>query len=150
MAWAACDARPNRVEEQKEHASGLLLLPDLVQFGSYQIDRRTGEVRKNNIRIRLSRQPFEVLRLLLERPGEIVTREEIRQRLWSNNVFVDFERSLNSAVKKLRHVLNDRPDNPRTLKPYQGKATASSEPSSNRKRRRNLQPSKDRPGPLHL
>jgi tetratricopeptide (TPR) repeat protein/DNA-binding winged helix-turn-helix (wHTH) protein/TolB-like protein len=103
------------VEEQKEHASGLFASPDLVQFGSYQIDRRTGEVRKNNLRIRLSGQPFEVLSLLLERPGEVVTREEIRQRLWSDNVFVDFERSLNSAVKKLRHTLNDNPDNPRYI-----------------------------------
>ncbi len=100
------------MEEQKENAAALSVSADLVQFGPYQINRRTAEVRKHNMRIRLSGQPFEVLSLLLERPGEIVTREEIRQRLWSDNIFVDFERSLNSAVKKLRRALNDNPDNP--------------------------------------
>jgi len=85
---------------------------NLVRFGPYQVDRRAGEVRKHNQRIRLSGQPFEVLSLLLERPGEVVTREEMRQRLWTGNTFVDFEHSLNSAVKKLRRALNDNPDNP--------------------------------------
>lgn len=102
------------MEEQTENAAEPVS-PALVQFGPYQIDRRTGAVRKHNIRIRLSGQPLEVLNLLLERPGEIVTREEIRQRLWSDNVFVDFERSLNSAVKKLRRALNDNPDSPRYI-----------------------------------
>jgi eukaryotic-like serine/threonine-protein kinase len=88
---------------------------NLVRFGPYQVDRRAGEVRKHNQRIRLSGQPFEVLSLLLERPGEVVTREEIRQRLWTANIFVDFEHSLNSAVKQLRHALNDDPQSPRYI-----------------------------------
>ncbi len=103
------------MEEQRETAGELSVSTDLVRFGPYQIDRHTGEVRKHHLRIRLSGQPFEVLNLLLERPGEVVTREEIRQRLWAGNIFVDFERSLNSAVKKLRRALNDSPDNPRYI-----------------------------------
>jgi eukaryotic-like serine/threonine-protein kinase len=102
------------VEGQKE-AREFSVSTNLVRFGPYQVDRRAGEVRKHNQRIRLSGQPFEVLSLLLERPGEVVTREEIRQRLWTGNIFVDFERSLNSAVKKLRQALNDDPQSPRYI-----------------------------------
>jgi DNA-binding winged helix-turn-helix (wHTH) protein/tetratricopeptide (TPR) repeat protein/TolB-like protein len=102
------------VEGQKEDR-GFSISTNLVRFGPYQVDRRAGEVRKHNQRIRLSGQPFEVLSLLLERPGEVVTREEIRQRLWTENIFVDFERSLNSAIKKLRGALNDDPQSPRYI-----------------------------------
>src|SRR6202165_2103370 len=87
----------------------------LLRFGPYLLDRRTGELRKHGIRIKLSGQPLEVLVLLLERPGELVTREHLRQRLWANDVFVDFERSLNSAVKKLRRALNEDPQEPRYI-----------------------------------
>jgi DNA-binding winged helix-turn-helix (wHTH) protein/tetratricopeptide (TPR) repeat protein/TolB-like protein len=103
------------VEEQKETTEEFSVSRDLVRFGPYGVDRRTGEVCKHNLRIRLSGQPFEVLDLLLERPGEVVTREELQQRLWRGETFVDFERSLNSAVKKLRHALNDDPQNPRYI-----------------------------------
>lgn len=88
---------------------------NLVRFGPYQVDRRAGLVRKHDQRIRVSGQPFEILSLLLERPGDVVTREEIRQRLWAEHIFVDFERSLNSAIKKLRGALNDDPQNPRYI-----------------------------------
>jgi DNA-binding winged helix-turn-helix (wHTH) protein/tetratricopeptide (TPR) repeat protein len=91
---------------------------NLVRFGPYRLERRTGELRKHEIRIKISGQPLEVLLLLLERPGELVTREELRQRLWTNDVFVDFERSLNSAVKKLRRALNDDPQEPRYIETY--------------------------------
>ena len=91
---------------------------NLVRFGPYLLDRRTGELRKHEIRIKISGQPLEVLLLLLERPGDLVTREELRQRLWTNDVFVDFERSLNSAVKKLRRALNDDPQEPRYIETY--------------------------------
>ena len=91
---------------------------NLVRFGPYLLDRRTGELRKHEIRIKISGQPLEVLLLLLERPGELVAREELRQRLWNNDVFVDFERSLNSAVKKLRRALNDDPQEPRYIETY--------------------------------
>src|SRR3979411_1636511 len=87
-------------------------------FGPYLLDRRIGELRKHGIRIKLSGQPLEVLVLLLERSGELVTREELRQRLWANDVFVDFERSLNSAVKKLRRALNEDPQEPRYIETY--------------------------------
>jgi DNA-binding winged helix-turn-helix (wHTH) protein/tetratricopeptide (TPR) repeat protein len=79
----------------------------IVRFGPYEVDRRDGKLSKHGLRIKLYGQPLEVLLLLLDRPGELVTREELRQRLWPGNVFVDFERSLNSAVKKLRRALND-------------------------------------------
>jgi eukaryotic-like serine/threonine-protein kinase len=102
------------VEEQKE-TTEFSVSSDLVRFGPYSVDRRTGEVCKHNLRIRLSGQLFEVLNLLLERPGELVTREELQQRLWRGETFVDFERSLNSAVKKLRRALNDDPENPRYI-----------------------------------
>src|ERR1700682_3215065 len=91
---------------------------NLVRFGPYRLERRTGELRKHEIRIKISGQPLEVLLLLLERPGELVTREELRQRLWTNEVFVDFERSLNSAVKKLRRALNEDPQEPRYIETY--------------------------------
>jgi DNA-binding winged helix-turn-helix (wHTH) protein/tetratricopeptide (TPR) repeat protein len=91
---------------------------NLVRFGPYLLDRRTGELRKHGIRIKLSGQPMEVLVFLLERPGELVTREELRRRLWANDVFVDFERSLNSAVKKLRRALNEDPQEPRYIETY--------------------------------
>jgi DNA-binding winged helix-turn-helix (wHTH) protein len=102
------------VEEQEEPAE-FSVSTNLVRFGPYLVDRRAGEVCKHNQRIRLSGQPFEVLSMLLERPGEVVTREEIRQRLWTANIFVDSERSLNSAVKKLRRALNDDPQSPRYI-----------------------------------
>ena len=86
-----------------------------VRFGPYVLDRRTGELRKHSLKIKLSGQPLEVLLYLLERPGDLVTRDELRQRLWAGDVFVDFERSLNSAVKKLRRALNEDPQHPRYI-----------------------------------
>jgi DNA-binding winged helix-turn-helix (wHTH) protein len=85
---------------------------DLTRFGPYEIDRKNGEVRKYGIKLKLAGQPLEVL---IERAGEVVTREELKQRLWPEDVFVDFERSLNSAVKKLRAALSDNPENPRYI-----------------------------------
>jgi DNA-binding winged helix-turn-helix (wHTH) protein/Tfp pilus assembly protein PilF/TolB-like protein len=87
----------------------------LTRFGPYEIDRTNGEVRKFGVKLKLAGQPLEVLLLLVERAGEIVTREELKQRLWPEDVFVDFERSLNSAVKKLRAALDDNPENPRYI-----------------------------------
>jgi tetratricopeptide (TPR) repeat protein/DNA-binding winged helix-turn-helix (wHTH) protein/TolB-like protein len=89
-----------------------------VRFGPYLLDRQTGELRKHSLRIKLSGQPLEVLLYLLERPGVLVTREELRQRLWTNDVFVDFERSLNSAVKKLRRALNEDPQRPHYIETH--------------------------------
>jgi TolB-like protein/DNA-binding winged helix-turn-helix (wHTH) protein/Tfp pilus assembly protein PilF len=78
-----------------------------ARFGPYQVDVRSGEVRKFGIRMKLGEQPLRILMLLMERPGELVTREELRVQLWSDDTFVDFDHSLNSAVQRLRDVLSD-------------------------------------------
>ena len=88
--------------------------PDpLVRFGAFQLDLRTGELRKAGVRINLPDQPFQVLKTLLDRPGDLVTREELRQRLWPAETFVDFEHGLNAAVRRLRDALGDSADVPR-------------------------------------
>jgi len=89
-----------------------------VQFGDFEADLDTGELRRQGTRIRLSPQPFQVLTLLLERPGELITREEFRAKLWPDEVYVDFEHSLNAAVKKLRQALCDSPENPRYIETF--------------------------------
>jgi Tol biopolymer transport system component/DNA-binding winged helix-turn-helix (wHTH) protein len=85
----------------------------LVRFGVYELDLRAGELRKSGVRLRLQQQPLQFLSLLLERPGEIVTREELRRRLWPDDTFVDFEHGLNAAVGRLRETLGDSADSPR-------------------------------------
>jgi DNA-binding winged helix-turn-helix (wHTH) protein/Tol biopolymer transport system component len=84
-----------------------------IRFGAYEVDLRSGELRKNGLRLKLSGQPFQVLALLLERPGDLVTREEIQKRLWPADTFVDFDHSLNTAINKIRGVLGDAADSPR-------------------------------------
>ena len=86
-----------------------------VRFDAFEVDMRAGEVRKHGIRLKLHRQPFQVLSLLLERPGDLVTREELRQKLWPGDTFVDFDTGLNSAVKKLRDALCDSAEEPRYI-----------------------------------
>jgi TolB-like protein/DNA-binding winged helix-turn-helix (wHTH) protein/Tfp pilus assembly protein PilF len=88
-------------------------LDQLVRFGAFQLDLRTGELRKAGVRINLPEQPFQVLKALLDRPGELLTREELRQRLWPAETFVDFEHGLNAAVRRLRDALGDSADVPR-------------------------------------
>ena len=87
----------------------------IVRFGLFEADLQTRELRKSGIRIKLQDQPFQILASLLERPGEIVTRDDLQKRLWPADTFVDFDLSLNSAVKKLRQALNDDSDNPRFI-----------------------------------
>ncbi|HYL84940.1 MAG TPA: winged helix-turn-helix domain-containing protein [Candidatus Angelobacter sp.] len=87
----------------------------IVRFGDLSIDLRTGELRKKDKRLRLQTQPFQVLELLLREPGELVTREELRKKLWSDNTFVDFEDGLNTAIRKLRQVLGDSTEHPRYI-----------------------------------
>ena len=84
-----------------------------LKFGSFELDVRLRELRTSSTRVRLQEQPFEILRLMLERPGDVVTREQLRQRLWPAGTYVDFEHSLNAAVKRLRAALGDDADNPR-------------------------------------
>src|ERR1700748_3290753 len=82
------------------------------RFGVFEIDARTGELRRNGQSIKLREQPSRILLILVEHAGELVTREELRQRLWPSDTFVDFDHSLNSAVMKLREALGDSADRP--------------------------------------
>ena len=86
-----------------------------VQFGAYELDRDAMELWKHGHRIRLQDQPLMVLVALLDRPGEIVTREQLQQRIWAKDTFVDFEQSLNKAVNRLREALNDDAGQPRYI-----------------------------------
>jgi TolB-like protein/DNA-binding winged helix-turn-helix (wHTH) protein/Flp pilus assembly protein TadD len=87
----------------------------VVRFGVFELDGQAHELRKNGIRLRLQGQPLEVLRLLVERAGEVVTREELRQRLWPADTFVDFDHSVNNAVARIREALGDSSDAPRFI-----------------------------------
>ncbi len=87
----------------------------MLKFGPYVVDLAAGEVRKNGSRIRVQEKPLRVLTLLAERQGELVTREELKSRLWPDETFVDFESGLNTAVSKLRDALSDRADKPRYI-----------------------------------
>jgi DNA-binding winged helix-turn-helix (wHTH) protein len=87
----------------------------VMRFGVFEVDLQAGELRKSGLKIKLQDQPFQILALLLERPGQVVTREELRQKLWSEDTFVEFDHSVNSAVKKLRQALGDDSDNPRFI-----------------------------------
>src|ERR1700688_4363965 len=84
-------------------------------FGVYEADPGSGELRKSGVRLRVQEQPFQVLLTLLRRPSEVVTREELRQKLWPEDTFVDFDHSLNTVVNKLREALNDSAANPRFI-----------------------------------
>src|SRR5215467_3898881 len=86
-----------------------------VRFGVFELDLRSRELRKQGVRVKLQEQPFQLLEVLLERPGDVVTREELRQRIWSSDTFVDFEGGLYNAVKKLREALSDAADTPRYI-----------------------------------
>src|SRR5712692_7127792 len=87
----------------------------VLRFGPFEANFTTGELRKYGIRLKLQDQPFQVLKMLLARPGELVTREEIRQRLWPSGTFVDFDNSLNAAVNRLREALGDSAENPKFI-----------------------------------
>lgn len=89
--------------------------PKPLRFGLFELDLVARELRKSGVRIKLQDQPFQILAMLLERPGDIVTREELQKRLWPEDTFVDFDISLNSAVKKLRQALSDDSENPRFI-----------------------------------
>jgi DNA-binding winged helix-turn-helix (wHTH) protein len=86
-----------------------------ARFDAFEVDMHSGEVRKHGIRLKLHGQPFQVLSLLLEHPGDLVTREEFRQKLWTGDTFVGFDTGLNSAVKKLRDALCDSAEEPRYI-----------------------------------
>jgi len=97
-----------------------------VHFGAFAADLRSGELYKNGIRLRLQKQPFEVLKLLLERPGDVVTREELRQKLWPADTFVDFDAGLNSAIESCAMRLTIKRKHRDTWRLYRGEDIASS------------------------
>ena len=84
-----------------------------IRFGVFELDLRAGELRKNGLRVRLQQQPFAVLAMLLEHPGEVVTREELQKKLWPADTFVDFDHGLNKAINKIRGALRDSAESPR-------------------------------------
>ena len=85
----------------------------IARFGVFELDLSAGELRKSGVKMRLQGQPFQVLALLLERAGEVVTREELQQKLWPSDTFVDFDHSLNTAINKVREALGDSASSPR-------------------------------------
>jgi len=87
----------------------------VVRFGTYEVSLQSGEVRKAGLRIRVQQQPLKLLEILLERPGEVVTREELRSRVWSDESFGDFDQAVNIAIGKLRSALGDSAENPRFI-----------------------------------
>src|SRR5437868_10279000 len=84
----------------------------VIRFGEFEADLRSGELRKSGVRIKLHQQPFQVLAVLIERAGDVVSREELKSRLWGSDTFVDFDVGLNSAIKKLRDALGDSAESP--------------------------------------
>jgi DNA-binding winged helix-turn-helix (wHTH) protein len=92
-----------------------VLTRNRVRFGPFELDPQSGELFKLGQKLNLHGQPIEVLSILIERPGVVVTREELCHRLWPQDTFVDFEHSLNTAIKKLRQTLDDDPDAPRYI-----------------------------------
>src|SRR5580765_5823267 len=89
--------------------------PSVVRFGTYEVSLQSGEVRKAGLRIRVQQQPMKLLEILLEHPGEVVTREPLRGRVWPNESLGDFDQALNIDSGKLRSALGDSADNPRFI-----------------------------------
>src|SRR5216684_8757649 len=85
----------------------------VLRFGLFELDLQAGELRKSGVKIKLQEQPLQVLIALLQKPGEVVTREELRMKLWDAETFVDVEHSLGTAINKIREVLGDSAENPR-------------------------------------
>ena len=87
--------------------------PRQIRFGDYEVDFEAGELRKHGLRIKLQYQPFRILTLLLERPGRLVSREEVQKLLWPNDTVVEFEHGINAAINRLREALSDSAEEPR-------------------------------------
>ena len=100
--------------------------PATRRFGAFELNLQSGELRKNRIRLRLSGQPLQVLAVLIEQAAEVVTREELHSKLWNADTFVDFDHGLNNAVARIREVLNDSSDTPRSSRRSRAEVTASS------------------------
>ena len=92
-----------------------------LAFGPFKVDFDAEQLSRGNVKVRLSGQPLQILRILLAHPGEVVTREQLRERIWKNGTFVDFEHGLNAAMNKLRKVLGDSADDPRYVETIPGR-----------------------------
>jgi DNA-binding winged helix-turn-helix (wHTH) protein len=115
-AGAIAGARRRRTVHSLHSHSGLTALQaphDVLSFGPFELHLPSRELHNGSARTTLQGQPFEILRMLLERPGSVVTRDQLRQRLWPEGTFVDYEHSLNAAIKRLRAALGDDAQNPR-------------------------------------
>jgi len=86
-----------------------------IQFGVFEVNLRAGELRKRGVKVKLQEQPLQILQILLEKPGEVVTREELRERIWQADTFVDFDHGLNNAIRRLREALGDSADTPQYI-----------------------------------
>ena len=86
-----------------------------MRFGSFELDQHAGELSKDGTRVRLQEKPLQILRMLVEEPGKIITREELRQKIWPSDTFVDFDHGINNAVKRLRTALGDIAETPRYI-----------------------------------
>src|SRR5580698_7463789 len=86
--------------------------PRAMRFGHFELDLRAGELRKHGIRIKLPEQSFQILLMLMEHPGEVVMREDLRAKLWPNNTIVEFDHSINAAIKRLRNALGESSEDP--------------------------------------
>ncbi len=86
--------------------------PRLIRFGTFELDLQSGDLRKGGLKLKLTGLPFQVLAILLEHPGTVVTREELQRRLWPDT-FVDVDHSLNTSINKIREVLGDSAESPR-------------------------------------
>jgi DNA-binding response OmpR family regulator len=98
----------------------------IIHFSLFELDLAAGELRRNGAKVRLQEQPLQILITLLERPGELVRREELRAKLWPADTFVDFDHGLNAAVRRLRDALGDSAETPDSLKPWRAADTVSS------------------------
>src|SRR5438132_9307634 len=96
-------------------------LSPIVRFGVYEADLAAGELRKNGLKVKLQGKPFEIMTILLENAGEVVSREQIHKRLWPADTFVDFDHGLNNAMNKLRFALGDSADNSRFISTVGGR-----------------------------
>ncbi len=105
-------------------------LRSAIRFGEFEVDLRSGELRRDGVRIKLQDQPLQILAMLLEQPGQVVTREKLRDRLWPSDTFVDFDHSLNKAINKLREALMTPQRTHATSRLFRAAATASLVPST--------------------
>ena len=115
-----CDEELTNIGDEPTSKTEVSTVPDsqfsaILRFDVFEIDLPAGELRKEGRRIKVQEQPFHVLSVLLQHAGQVVTREELRTRLWPADTFVDFDQSLNKAVKRLRESLNDPADHPRFI-----------------------------------